>query len=60
MDLEMFILSEISENDKYHDIIYMWNLKKCTNKLNYKTEIFTDIENKRVVTNGDSGGCRER
>ena len=30
MDLEMIILSEVSqtEKDKYHDITYMWNLKK--------------------------------
>ena len=30
MDLEIIILSEVSqtEKDKYHDIAYMWNLKK--------------------------------
>ena len=30
MDLEIVILSEVSqtEKDKYHDIAYMWNLKK--------------------------------
>ena len=30
MDLEMLILSEISqtEKDKYHDTPYMWTLKK--------------------------------
>ena len=30
MDLEITILSEVSriEKDKYHDITYMWNLKK--------------------------------
>ena len=30
MDLEIVILSEVSqtEKDKYHDITYMWNLKK--------------------------------
>ena len=29
MDLEIIILREVSqkEKDKYHDIIYMWNLK---------------------------------
>ena len=29
-DLEIVILSEVSqtEKDKYHDIAYMWNLKK--------------------------------
>ena len=30
MDLEIMILTEVSqaEKDKYHDITYMWNLKK--------------------------------
>ena len=30
MDLEIVILSEVSQTkkDKYHDIVYMWNLKK--------------------------------
>ena len=30
MDLEIIIPSEVSqkEKDKYHDITYMWNLKK--------------------------------
>ena len=39
MDLELVILSEVSqtEKDKY-DIAYMWNLKKGTNELIYKTE----------------------
>ena len=42
MDIEIVILSEVSqtEKDKYHDITYMWNLKKNdTNELIYKTEI---------------------
>ena len=41
MDLEIIILSEVSqtEKDKYHDITYMRNLKKNdTNELIYKTE----------------------
>ena len=38
MDLEMIILSEVcqTEKDKY-DVAYMWNLKKITNELIYKT-----------------------
>ena len=30
MDLEIVILSKVSQTqkDKYHDIAYMWNLKK--------------------------------
>ena len=42
MDLEIIILSEVSqtEKDKYH-IAYMWNLKKknITSELIYKTEV---------------------
>ena len=41
VDLEIVILSEVNqaEKDKYHDITYMWNLKKnSTNELIYKTE----------------------
>ena len=40
MDLEMIILNEVSQtdNDKYHDIIYRWNLKIDTNVPIYKTE----------------------
>ena len=32
----------------------MWNLKN-TNELIYKTETFTDIENKLMVTKGKRG-----
>ena len=28
-----------SQKDKFDDITYMWNLKKDTNELIYKTEI---------------------
>ena len=40
MDLEIIILSEISqkEKDKPYDITYMWNLKCDTNERIYKTE----------------------
>ena len=30
----------------------MWNLKKATNELIYKTEAVTDVENKLMVTRG--------
>ena len=41
MDIKIIILSEVSqiEKDKCHAITYMWNLKKATNELIYKTEI---------------------
>ena len=40
MDLEIIILSEVSQRQISYDIAYMWNLKKIgTNELIYKTEI---------------------
>ena len=47
MDLEIVILSKVSqtEKDKYHDIAYIWNLKKNgTNELIYKTEIESQMQ----------------
>ena len=39
MDLEIIILTEVSQRQMY-DITYMWNLKKNdTNELTYKIEI---------------------
>ena len=41
MDLEIIILSEVSQTEKdkcHYDITYMWNLKNDTNELIYKTE----------------------
>ena len=41
MDLETIILGKVSQtdNDKLQDIDYVWNLKKNTNELMYKTGI---------------------
>ena len=38
MDLEIFLLSEVSRVEKSHDITYTWSLKKGTNYLIYKNE----------------------
>ena len=38
MDLEIIILSEVRERQIYA-ITYVWNLKKDTNELIYKTEV---------------------
>ena len=61
MDLEIIILSEVRERE-YHDIIYMWNLKKKNNinELPYlqNRNRLTDIENKRMVTKGKLRGRR--
>ena len=39
MDLEIVILSEVSQSQISHDIVYMWTLKNDTNELIYKTEL---------------------
>ena len=38
MNLEIIMLSEISQRQIPYDITYMWNLKYDTNELTYKTE----------------------
>ena len=58
MDLEITILSEVRERQIY-DTTYMWTLKNDTNEYIYKTEIDSDIENKLMVTKGDSGRGRK-
>ena len=50
-----------TEKDKYDMTSLMWNLKNNTNELIYKTETdSTDIENKLMVTKGESGGGRDK
>ena len=54
MDLEMIILSEVSqkEKDKYH---MMWNLQLDTNELIYKTE--TDSQKTNLWLPKGKGGA---
>ena len=42
MGLEIVILSEVSQTEIQisYDIVYMWNLKKSTNELIYKTKSY--------------------
>ena len=56
MDLEIIILSEVSQKDKdeYHMITHIWNLKKWT-YLQNKNRL-TDIENKLMVTKEEREG----
>ena len=54
-DPEIIILSEISQRQVSYDIPYMWNLKKDTNKLIYKTETDSQTEHKLMVTKGERG-----
>ena len=58
MDLEIIILSEVSqtEKDKYMISLICGTLKKDTNELIYKTERLIDIENKLTVTKGERVG----
>ena len=45
-----------SDKDKYHDITYMWNLKKWYKWTYLQTRNrCTDIENKFMVTKGERG-----
>ena len=54
MDGPRDYLSKWSKSDRErqipYEITYMWNLKYDTNELIYKTNRFTDIENKLMVT----------
>ena len=44
MDLEIIILSEVSQRQISYDITYMWNLKYDKNELIYKTETDSQTE----------------
>ena len=56
MQLEILILSEVSQRQKWYDMTYMWNLKK-KNELIYKTESdsYIDIEIKLIFTKEEEG-----
>ena len=50
-----------SDKEKYHDITYLWNLKKWY-KWTYlqNRNRLTDIENKVTVTKREMGGGRDK
>ena len=52
MDLEIVILSEISQRQMSYDITYIWNLKKWY-KWIYLENRLTDFENKLTVIKGE-------
>ena len=59
MDLEIVILSEISQR-KIYDIPHMWYLKRNdTNELIYKTETDSDLENELMLPRGEGWGGRD-
>ena len=63
MDLETVILSEVSqtEKDKYHDITYMWNLKKNhTNEPIQKTEMELQMQKTNLWLPRGKGGGRDK
>ena len=59
MDLEIIILSEISQRQISYDITYMWNLKYDTKEHIYETNRLTDIES-RLLFAKEEGSCRRK
>ena len=59
MDLDIIILSEVNQTDKYHMISHIWNLKKWY-KWTYlqSRNRLTNIENKLMVTKGERRGWK--
>ena len=57
MDKEIIILSEVShtEKNKYHDSSYLWNHKMTQMNLFKNRKSLTDIENKFMLTKGETG-----
>ena len=56
MDLEMIILSEVSQTEKYIiGVTYIWNLKKCMKNLQSKNRLI-DIENVLWLPKGKGWG----
>ena len=56
VDLEIMILSEVNQTEKgkYHDIIYIWNLKYDTNQTYLQNTNKTHRhESKLMVTKGE-------
>ena len=54
MDLEIIILNEMSDKDKYHMIsLICEDLKRCKWTYLQNKNIVTDVENKFLVTSGE-------
>ena len=58
-DLEIIILSEVSQRQISYDTTYMWNLKYDTNELIYKTEIDSQTQKTNLWSPKGKGGERE-
>ena len=56
MDPENIMFSEIRQRQILYDITYMWNLRSNTSECIYKTNRFTDVGNKFMVTGGERSG----
>ena len=59
MDSEIITLSEVSQIQISHENAYIWNTKNDANELLYKTEQFTDTENKLMVNRGNGREQRD-
>ena len=56
MDLEIIILSEISQKKTNANITYMWDPNYDTNEPIYETETESQTENRLVVAKGEEVG----
>ena len=58
MDLDIIIVSETSQTqrDEYHDVTYVWNLKKMIQMNLRNRNTVTDVENKLMATRQERGG----
>ena len=63
MDLEIIILSEVSQRQISYDIVYMWNLKKRknndTDEIIYKIETKSQTLKKKIMVTKEERGRRE-
>ena len=57
-DLEIVTLSEVSHTERQisDDIVCIWNLKKGTNELIYKTEIESQMQKTNLWLSGGQRG----
>jgi len=63
MNLEIIILSEVSQRQISYDIVYMWNLKKRknndTDEIIYKIETKSQTLKKKIMVTKEERGRRE-
>ena len=58
MELEIIILSEVNQEDKYHMSQYMWNLQYAINQFIYRKETDPQIQKTNLqLPEGKEGGA---